>query len=141
MKAKIKFYKPYKFTDGFRCTASKLIEVGLAEEIKEYPKKGLFLFRNANKVLQSSDIGLASKMSIIIVDSPWDFASKKLKELQRQKNRYYHFRKIPECFQPTNPFYKQKDPVYFSTTDYFSSAESLAIAYFVLGEKEKALKR
>lgn len=103
-------------------------------------KKGLFLFHKAKKTLHPTDKINFQDICIIIMDALWEIAVSKLGRLQKLKNNNYQFRKIPKCFSQTNPFYRKKDPIYFSKTNYFSTAESLAAALFVFGEHKKAFE-
>ncbi|MEM3514025.1 MAG: DUF367 family protein [Candidatus Hadarchaeum sp.] len=114
--------------DPKRCTALRLCRAGKVEivfRVEELPRGGVLLTPFAEKALSKEDAELARKYGLIAFDCSW----KKIDQVSRVKN----------WFRPRSlPYLLAANPTHYGKPTTLSTAEALAAALFIFGEKEKA---
>lgn len=113
--------------DPKRCTASKLVRFGELIEIpaRKIPWGAVVLDPEAEKAMSREDLEHAKRHGILVLDCSW----KKLSEFPKFRGGLRH-RGLP--------FLLAANPTNFGKAQMLSSAEALAAALYIIGEKEHA---
>lgn len=114
--------------DPRKCTAAKLVRMGELSEVsavRHIPRGAIVLDPEAEKALSREDSEAASRFGILVVDCSWN----KLASFPRVRSGLRH-RGLP--------FLVAANPTNFGKPQRLSSAEALAAALYILGEKEHA---
>ncbi len=114
--------------DPKKCTASKLVRLGEVREAKRaerIPRGALLLDPEAEKAISRGDAEAAGRFGIVVLDCSWN----KLARFPKVRSGLRH-RALPLLLaaNPTN----------FGKPQRLSSAEALAAALFILGERDHA---
>jgi pre-rRNA-processing protein TSR3 len=111
--------------DPKKCTASKLIRLGDLKEatkVRFIPRGALVLNPEAEKALSKEDLPVASRFGILVVDCSW--------------NKLATFPKVKAGLRHRGlPFLLAANPTNFGKPQRLSSAEALAAALYILGDK------
>lgn len=112
--------------DPFKCTAAKLAKFRLAEQVKFIRKNTIVLNPFSQTPVTNNDVGTAD--SVCAIDCSWERADEVLKN-QRLVSRGIG-RRLPALLaaNPTN----------YAKLGKLSSAEALAGALYIMGEKKLA---
>lgn len=114
--------------DPKKCTASKLIRLGDLKEatkVRFIPRGALVLDPEAEKALSKEDLPVASRFGILVVDCSW--------------NKLVRFPKVKAGLRHRGlPFLLAANPTNFGKPQRLSSAEALAAALYILGDKPHA---
>ncbi|HDI13050.1 MAG TPA: DUF367 family protein, partial [Hadesarchaea archaeon] len=112
------------------CTAMRLYRTGnieLVRSLREVPSGALVLDPFAEKALSKSDLDVAISRGIVALDYSW----KNIKK----------FRRSPKDLKPRAlPYLVAANPTHYGRPTILSTAEALAAALFILGEKAQAEK-
>jgi len=113
--------------DPKRCTASKLVRFGELCEIpaRKMPWGVVVLNPEAEKAMSREDLEHSKKHGILVLDCSWN----KLSEFPKFRGGVRH-RGLP--------FLLAANPTNFGRAQRLSSAEALAAALFIIGEKDHA---
>ena len=114
--------------DPKKCTAAKLVRLGdlrEATEIRWIPRGALVLDPESEKALSKEDLKAANRFGILVLDCSWN----KLAKFPRLKAGLKH-RGLP--------FLLAANPTNFGKAQRLSTAEALAAAVYMLGEKSQA---
>jgi pre-rRNA-processing protein TSR3 len=113
--------------DPKRCTAAKLVRFGLLVEIpaRKIPWGVVILDPEAEKALSREDAEGAMKHGILVLDCSWN----KLSQFPKFRGGLSH-RGLP--------FLLAANPTNFGKAQMLSSAEALAAALYIIGEKDHA---
>ena len=111
--------------DPKKCTASKLIRLGDLKEatnVRFIPRGALVLDPEAEKALSKEDLPVTSRFGILVVDCSW--------------NKLATFPKVKAGLRHRGlPFLLAANPTNFGKPQRLSSAEALAAALYILGDK------
>ena len=114
--------------DPKKCTASKLVRLGDLKEstqVRFIPRGALVLDPEAQKALSREDLGAANRFGILVLDCSW--------------NKLAKFPKVKAGLRHRGlPFLLAANPTNFGKPQRLSSAEALAAALYILGEKSHA---
>jgi pre-rRNA-processing protein TSR3 len=114
--------------DPKRCTAKKLIRLGLAKEVHDLrrpPRGCLVLDPSAEKAVSAEDRDLVQANGILVMDLSW-------KNIE-------HFPKIGKgSFPRALPYLLAANPTNWGKPMKLSSAEAVAAALYIVGFKEQA---
>jgi len=113
-----------KQDDPKKCTAAKLVRLGIAKPIKKTLVSTLILNPYAHDILLSIDQKLVRTISGI--DCSWNLAENRV-----FKNFLGLHRKLPPLFAG--------NPINYSKLDKLTTVEALSAALFILGYKEESL--
>ena len=114
--------------DPKKCTASKLVRLGEAREAKRadrIPRGACVLDPEAEKAVSREDLEAVRRFGILVLDCSWN----KLSTFPRIKSGLRH---------RALPFLIAANPTNFGKPQRLSSAEALAAALYILGEKEQS---
>ncbi|MBN1677209.1 MAG: DUF367 family protein [Candidatus Thermoplasmatota archaeon] len=114
--------------DPKKCTAAKLVRLGDLREVKDarnIPRGALVLDPEAEKALSREDLGAAQTRGLLVLDCSWN----KLSKFPKVKSGLRH---------RALPFLVAANPTNFGKAQKLSSAEALAAAAFILGERARA---
>lgn len=114
--------------DPKKCTAAKLVRLGdlrEATEIRRIPRGALVLDPESEKALSKEDLEAANRFGILVLDCSWN----RLAKFPRLKAGLKH-RGLP--------FLLAANPTNFGKAQRLSTAEALAAALYLLGEKSHA---
>jgi pre-rRNA-processing protein TSR3 len=114
--------------DPKRCTAAKLARFKKVREVEggaRIPSRAVVLDPEAEKALSREDLECASSFGLLVLDCSWN----KLKKFPTIRSGLHH-RGLP--------FLLAANPTNFGKSQRLSSAEALAAALFIMGEKEHA---
>jgi pre-rRNA-processing protein TSR3 len=114
--------------DPFRCTAAKLAKFKLAEPIRSIPKDSIVLNPFSEIPITKKDIEIAN--SVCAIDCSWEHGEKVLKNQ----------RLIAQGIGRRLPALLAGNPTSYAKLGKLSSAEALAGAFYILGEKALAGK-
>jgi pre-rRNA-processing protein TSR3 len=112
--------------DPFKCTAAKLAKFRLAEPVKFIRKTSIVLNPFSEAPVMKSDTAIAD--SVCAIDCSWERADEVLK--QQRLAAHGIGRRLPAMLAA--------NPVNYSKLGKLSSAEALAGALYILGEKALA---
>ncbi len=114
--------------DPRKCTATRLVRQGEARRataIASIPRGAVVLDPEAEKSISAEDLPSVRKLGVLALDCSW----KKLERFPRIKTGLKH-RAIP--------FTVAANPTNFGKPQMLTTAEALAAAVYILGEKEQA---
>jgi pre-rRNA-processing protein TSR3 len=127
--ADIRLYALMKHEDDpKKCTAAKLVQSGdlrPARDVLKIPGGALVLNPEVEKALSAEDREAASKFGLLVLDCSWE----KLSRFPKLKHGLRH---------RALPFMLAANPTNFGKAQKLSSAEALAAALYILGEKAQA---
>lgn len=112
--------------DPSKCTAAKLVRFGIAENLRHIGKRTIVLNPFSSEPVTRTDSELAE--SVCAIDCSWEKADDVLK--QKRLARYGIGRRLPAMLAA--------NPVNYAKLGKLSSAEALAGALYILGEKALA---
>jgi rRNA small subunit aminocarboxypropyltransferase len=115
--------------DPKKCTADKLVRLGMARQVRALRNNMLVLNPFSNYVLHKDDIGFADSVrSICVIDCSWNKADKLLR--------------LPEYLQTgcvrRIPALLAGNPINYSKIGRLSTVEALAGCYYIIGLKQFA---
>ncbi|UCE45429.1 MAG: DUF367 family protein [Methanobacteriota archaeon] len=116
--------------DPRKCTAARLVRAGeirVARDVKKIPPGAVVLDPEAPKALSKEDVEAVTKHGLLVVDCSWN----QLTKFPRLRSGLRH---------RALPFLVAANPVNFGRPQRLSSAEAVAAALFILGEKDQALR-
>ncbi len=114
--------------DPKKCTAAKLVRLGDLREIRQarsVPRGAVILDPEAEKALSREDADAAQRRGLLVLDCSWN----KLSRFPKVKSGLRH---------RALPFLVAANPTNFGKAQKLSSAEALAAAAFILGDRECA---
>lgn len=114
--------------DPKKCTARKMVRMKLAhhaENPRRIPGEAIVLNPLAERAISASDHARAEKSGIVVLDCSW----KKLEEFPSIRKDLRH---------RALPFLVAANPVNYGHPCILSSAEAVAAALWIIGEKEQA---
>ena len=118
----VHFYSPYS-NHSQSCTGCKMISAGLAEEVSISKSHGIVLSPFAKKTISRQDYPRVLKYGIHVLDCPWEILESLTIKYMKSGSI---LRKLPDSLEPTNPYYRQVNPLYYSDRTKFSTAEAAA---------------
>jgi pre-rRNA-processing protein TSR3 len=114
--------------DPKRCTAVRLHRAGkiqMTYRLEELPSKAILLDPFAQKALSRADAGIAEKRGLAALDVSWN-KIRKIKSLRKK-------------MEPRSlPYLIASNPTHYGKPTTLSTAEALAAALFILGDRERA---
>lgn len=114
--------------DPKKCTAAKLVRLGEVLEVKHLerlPRRSLVLDPEAEKALSREDSESAERFGVLVLDCSW--------------NRLAKFPRLRAGMQHRAlPFLIAANPTNFGKAQKLSSAEALAAAAYILGDRARA---
>ena len=113
--------------DPRKCTAAKLVKLGLVRRIKT-PRPNMLILNPFSRTVLSQADKRASK-HICAIDCSWNIASNSVDNVLKFRNR--NSRRLPLLLAG--------NPVNYSKLGKLSTVEALAASYIVLGENDYAL--
>lgn len=117
--------------DPKKCTADKLVRLGMAKQIRALRNDMIVLNPYSNYVLHKDDIGSADSVrSICVIDCSWNKADKLLRSPKYLLTGCA--RRIPALLAG--------NPINYSKIGRLSTVEALAGCYYILGLKEFAVE-
>lgn len=113
--------------DPKRCTAAKLVRFGELREadLRKVPGGAVVLDPEAEKAFSREDIPSAQRFGLLVLDCSWE----KLQRFPRLRGGLEH---------RALPFLIAANPTNFGKPMRLSSAEAVAAALYIMGEKEHA---
>lgn len=114
--------------DPKRCTATRLHRVGkikMVYNLQELPSGAILLDPFAEKALSRADAETLKNRGIVALDCSW----KRIKQIPRLRERM-----VPRAL----PYLVATNPTYYGRPTTLSTAEALAAALFILGERNLA---
>jgi pre-rRNA-processing protein TSR3 len=114
--------------DPFKCTAAKLAKFRLAEPVKFIPRRSIVLNPFSEDPILRYDVTIAD--SVCAIDCSWERADEVLK----------HQRLAAHGIGRRLPAMLAANPTNYAKLGKLSSAEALAGALYIFGEKELAAK-
>jgi len=114
--------------DPKKCTAAKLVRLGDISEVTDIarvPRRVIVLDPEAEKALSREDIGSAERFGVLVLDCSWN----KLSKFPRLRAGMQH---------RALPFMIAANPTNFGKAQRLSSAEALAAAAYILGDRVRA---
>lgn len=112
--------------DPFKCTAAKLAKFGIAQPVRFIKKDTIVLNPFSDTLLSKMDLAIAG--SVCAVDCSWERAD----EVAR------HERVFSSGIGRRLPAMLAANPVNYAKLGKLSSAEALAGALYILGDRQKA---
>lgn len=114
--------------DPKKCTAIRLHRMGEVEmtyDIRGIPSGVVLLDPFAERALSKADADLAKKRGLAVLDCSW----KQVGQIGRLRSRA-----VPRAL----PYLVASNPTHYGRPTILSTAEALAAALFILGERERA---
>ena len=114
--------------DPRKCTAARLVRAGeirVARSVKKIPPGAVVLDPEAPKALSKEDFDAVTKHGLLVVDCSWN----QLTSFPRLRSGLRH---------RALPFLVAANPVNFGKPQRLCSAEAVAAALYILGEKDQA---
>lgn len=114
--------------DPKKCTAAKLVRLGDLREVRDarsIPRGAIVLDPEAEKALSKEDLEAAQRRGVLVLDCSWN----KLSRFPKVRSGLRH---------RALPFLVAANPTNFGKAQKLSSAEALAAAAYILGEKGQA---
>lgn len=114
--------------DPKKCTTIRLYQFGKVQMTfhpRELPSGAILLDPFAEKALSREDAEIASKRGLAALDCSW----KQIKRIARIRKRM-----VPRCL----PYLIAANPTYYGRPTTLSTAEALAAALFILGNRKQA---
>jgi len=114
--------------DPKKCTAAKLVRLGDLREVRDartIPRGAIVLDPEAEKALSREDLEAAERKGVLVLDCSWN----KLSRFPKVKAGLRH---------RALPFLVAANPTNFGKAQRLSSAEALAAAAYILGDRERA---
>ncbi|MDI6884040.1 MAG: DUF367 family protein [Hadesarchaea archaeon] len=111
--------------DPKRCTAMRLYRAGkikMVYNLQELPSGAILLDPFAEKALSKADAETLKNRGVVALDCSW----KRIKHILRLRGRM-----VPRAL----PYLVATNPTYYGRPTILSTAEALAAALFILGEK------
>ncbi|MDI6643067.1 MAG: DUF367 family protein [Candidatus Hodarchaeaceae archaeon] len=111
--------------DPKRCTAMRLYRAGkikMVYNLQELPSGAILLDPFAEKALSKADAETLKNRGVVALDCSW----KRIKHILRLRRRM-----VPRAL----PYLVATNPTYYGRPTTLSTAEALAAALFILGEK------
>jgi rRNA small subunit aminocarboxypropyltransferase len=115
-----------KQDDPFKCTAAKLTKFKLARSVKYLSKKTIILNPFSPVLLSKQDVSISD--SVCAIDCSWNRSEEELKDRFLFKNLMG--RRLPAMLAA--------NPINYSKLGKLSTAEALAGAFYILGDKDMA---
>jgi pre-rRNA-processing protein TSR3 len=115
-----------KQDDPFKCTAAKLTKFKLARSVKYLPKNTLILNPFSPVLLSKQDVHISD--TVCAIDCSWNRSEQELKDKFLFKNLIS--RRLPAMLAA--------NPINYSKVGKLSTAEALAGAFYILGDKHLA---
>lgn len=116
-----------KQCDPRKCSARKMVASGLAKElghIRAIPSGTIVLSPYAEKAISPADRGIAMRRGITVMDLTWANIDS--------------FPKVRGAAERALPFLLAANPVNWGRPMELNSAEAIAAALYIIGEKEQA---
>ena len=116
--------------DPRKCTAARLVRAGeirVARDVKKIPPGAVVLDPEAPKAFSREDADAVMKHGLLVLDCSWN----QLTNFPRLRSGLRH---------RALPFLVAANPVNFGKPQRLCSAEAVAAALYILGEKERARK-
>lgn len=136
IKSRIRFGEPY-ISNSENCTGAKLIKQGHTELVEINSAAGLLLYPYTDQVLTRNDTTFAVENGLDLVDAPWET----LTDIKNNLCSNYPnivVRALPKHLIALNKYYRECNPLYFTSKNRFSTMEALIIALCILEDMEKA---
>lgn len=114
--------------DPRKCTAARLVRAGeirVARDVRKIPPGAVVLDPEAPKALSKEDVEAVTKHGLLVVDCSWN----QLTRFPRLRSGLRH---------RALPFLVAATPVNFGKPQRLCSAEAVAAALYILGEKDQA---
>jgi pre-rRNA-processing protein TSR3 len=114
--------------DPKKCTAAKLVRLKEILEVRglaRVPRKAIVLDPESEKALSREDAGSAERYGLLVLDCSWN----KLVKFPRLKVGMQH---------RALPFMVAANPTNFGKPQKLSSAEALAAAVYIMGDRARA---
>ena len=115
-----------KQDDPFKCTAAKLTKFKLARSVKYLSKKTIILNPFSPVLLSKQDVSISD--AVCAIDCSWNRSEEELKDKFLFKNLMG--RRLPAMLAA--------NPINYSKLGKLSTAEALAGAFYILGDKDMA---
>jgi pre-rRNA-processing protein TSR3 len=116
--------------DPRKCTAARLVRAGemrVARDVRKIPPGAVVLDPEAEKALSREDVAAVRKFGLLVVDCSWN----QLERFPRLREGLRH---------RALPFLIAANPVNFGKPQRLTSAEAVAAALYILGEKDHACR-
>jgi len=114
--------------DPKRCTAVRLHRAGkiqMTYKLQELPSKAILLDPFAQKAISRADAPIAEKRGLVALDVSWN----KIRKIESVRRK----------MEPRSlPYLVASNPTHYGKPTTLSTAEALAAALFILGERERA---
>ncbi|MEM4083195.1 MAG: DUF367 domain-containing protein, partial [Saccharolobus sp.] len=120
------FVIEFEQDDPKKCTAKKMIRLGLAERVRK--PFGIILNPISERVLSFDDKDIIRNIGITVIDSSWNKSDMKL--FSRYNNKLA--RRLPILFAG--------NPINYAKPYKLSSLEAVAASLFIICEKDLGLK-
>jgi len=114
--------------DPEKCTAIRLYRAGkihMVYRLEDLPAGAILLDPMAEKALSREDVEVARRGGIIALDCSW----KQIEQIARLRRKV-----VPRCL----PYLVAANPTHYGRPTILSTAEALAAALFILGERSQA---
>jgi len=114
--------------DPRKCTAARLVRAGeirIARDVRKIPPGAVVLDPEAAKALSREDVAAVKKFGLLVVDCSWN----RLERFPRLRKGLRH---------RALPFLVAANPVNFGKPQRLCSAEAVAAALYIMGEKGRA---
>ena len=122
----------FKMDSPKKCTAKKLVSLGIAKNIPIYNKKilnsAIVLWPFAKTTLSPDDANRGETKGIVVIDTSWVF-------LESGYEKHYNFR-----YARNLPTLIAANSVSYGKVGRLSSAEAMAAALYIIGSKNKAME-
>lgn len=117
----------YRDDDPSKCTAVKMVKLGLAKEIspREIPRNSIVLNPLSKVVLGPEDREFAERGGIVVIDVSWKEGIERLKRIRRGIHRIL-------------PLLVAANPTNYGVPSMLSSLEATIAALYILGFVEEA---
>jgi pre-rRNA-processing protein TSR3 len=114
--------------DPKRCTAVRLHRAGkiqMTYRLEELPSKAILLDPFAQKAISRADATIAEKHGLVALDVSWN----KIRKIESVRRK----------MEPRSlPYLVASNPTHYGKPTTLSTAEALAAALFILGDRERA---
>lgn len=114
--------------DPKKCTAAKLVRLGEVREVRgavRIPRGAIVLDPEAEKAVSREDVDSAARFGLLVLDCSWN----KLSRFPKVRSGLRH---------RALPFLVAANPTNFGKAQKLSSAEALAAALYIMGEKGRS---